>query len=217
MRRRLPQGVGHFSVFANEDPAPLRRLLAPYVADGLVDVVDWETPRPGFEHQVPQTTSCVYRYRGAARWLALIDVDEFLQPRAPGATLLSTLDSAAAAAAAAGRGDLAALKVPSVYFFDRQEWRAASRLQTRRYRYRDAKARAEIGKCVVRPERVRTFMVHRVTSGGPTAEVDPETQLRLVHYRDNVPLKGPGRRADASMAEWAPGIEAEMARVRGRA
>ena len=205
------QGVGHFLVYANEDPAPLRRLLAPYVAEGLVDVVDWEMPQPGFVHQVPQTTSCIYRYRGLARWVGLMDVDEFMQPLAPGATLLSTLDAAAAAAAAsAGRDDVAALKVASVYFYRSRRNHSNSTLQTVRYQLRERGARPIIGKCFVRPERVRTFMVHRVTAGQRTVLLDPEKTLRMVHYRDQI--RSPV--VDTSMAGLGPALQNEVARVR---
>ena len=205
------QGVGHFLVYANEDPAPLRRLLAPYVAEGLVDVVDWEMPQPGFVHQVPQTTSCIYRYRGLARWVGLMDVDEFMQPLAPGATLLSTLDAAAAAAAAsAGRDDVAALKVASVYFYRSRRNHSNSTLQTVRYQLSERGARQIIGKCFVLPERVRTFMVHRVTAGPRTVLLDSEKTLRMVHYRDQI--RSPV--VDTSMAGLGPALQNEVARVR---
>ena len=87
------QGVGHFLVYAHEDPAELRRLLAPLVAEGAAAVVDWESPpyprpvaRRGEDfvpYQFLQTTSCLHRYRGLAEWVGLFDVDEFAQPLAP--------------------------------------------------------------------------------------------------------------------------------------
>ena len=98
------QGVEHFYVYANEDPALSRAALAPYIAEGLVDVVDWRwnVPRSnttGWARQHPQLHSCIHRYRGLAAWVALFDADEFFQvllpPRSAGAgamTLRTFLD-----------------------------------------------------------------------------------------------------------------------------
>jgi hypothetical protein len=82
------QGVEHFSVYANEDPALSRAALAPFIAEGLVDVVDWRWDLPrslttAWARQHPQMHSCVHRYRGLAAWVALFDVDEFIQVRLP--------------------------------------------------------------------------------------------------------------------------------------
>ena len=75
------QAFEHFYIYADENPAPLRRLfaLAPYIKDGLVDVIDWEWPTPGFKHQEAQINSCVHRYRGLAKWVGFFHIDEFFQ------------------------------------------------------------------------------------------------------------------------------------------
>ena len=213
------QGVGHFLVFANEAAAPLRRLLAPYVAEGLAAVVDWESPpytRPGAHrgadfvpYQYLQTTSCLYRYRGLAEWVGLFDIDEFMQPLAPGATVRSAVFEAAAAADARGP-DVAALKVAGVYFFEREAklW-GNHTLMTQRHRKRARQGRFEVGKCFGRPERIRLYQQHFPTLGGAVVELDPERVLRFNHYRntyfDAV--------EDASMARHAAAVEAEVGRA----
>jgi hypothetical protein len=84
----LLQGVEHWYIYANEDPALTRAALAPYVTAGRVEVVDWRWDLPrskttGWARQHPQMHSCVHRYRGLAAWVALFDVDEFIQVPPP--------------------------------------------------------------------------------------------------------------------------------------
>ena len=105
---------------------------------------------------------------------------------------------------------LAALKVASVYFYRSRRNHSNSTLQTVRYQLRERGARPIIGKCFVRPERVRTFMVHRVTAGQRTVLLDPEKTLRMVHYRDQI--RSPV--VDTSMAGLGPALQNEVARVR---
>ena len=216
------QGVGHFLIFAHEDPAPLRRLLAPYAAEGLVEVVDWEPPpcdRPqnyGFEHaiafQLLQTTSCLHRYRGLAGWVGLFDVDEFMQPLAPGGPTVRSalLEAAAAADARARAGSVAALKAAGVYFFDRgAAARGENSLVTQRHLTRTADWRFQVGKCFVRPERAQLAEQHGLSLGGRTVRLDPERAMRFNHYRDGRHSTVP----DPSMRRYRTAIEAEMARV----
>jgi hypothetical protein len=97
----LLRGVEHWYIYANEDPALTRAALAPYVAAGRVEVVDWRWDLPrskttGWARQHPQMHSCVHRYRGRAAWVALFDVDEFFQvllPAPPPAQAPATLRS----------------------------------------------------------------------------------------------------------------------------
>lgn len=72
-------GVEHFTLFGNEEGArweESRSILACYVDAGLVEL-----------HQVPQTgqqrpvyNKTIEAMRGKARWVAFIDLDEFLYP-----------------------------------------------------------------------------------------------------------------------------------------
>ena len=223
------QGVDHFLVFAHEDAAPLRRRLAPLIDEGLLVVVDWESPphpRPGAHRgadfvpfQFLQTTSCLHRYRGLAGWVGLLDIDEFAQPLAPGATVrsavLAAADTADAAAAAAGGGGapVAALRMAGVYFFSRDgRPRGGSGLATQRHLARDARWRFPVGKCFARPGRVRLYQQHGPAAGGgggAVVDLDPERVLRFNHYR-NIRLSS-GPVPDDSMTRYRAGIEAQLA------
>ena len=210
------QGVGHFLIYAHEEATPLRRLLAPHIAEGLAEVVDWESPpynNPGAHrgsefvpYQYLQTTSCLHRYRGLAEWVGLFDIDEFMQPLAPAATVRSAVFEAAAAADAK-HSNVAALKVAGVYFFEKEGRRwGNSSLMTQRHLKRDRKWRFQVGKCFGRPERIQLYQQHFPTMGGAIVELDPERVMRFNHYRntyfDAV--------EDTSMAQYREALEAEL-------
>ena len=196
------QGVQHFLIYPNEDPAPARRLLAPYIAEGLVDMVDWEWRAPGFQHQPAHVNSCLYRYRGLAQWVAVLDVDELLQPLAPGDTVRAIVERRDPA--------IAALRVASVWFFACHGCPPGDgALQMERYPYRSAAAEPARSKCLARPENVRTYIIHMPSAGGRVAAANPARLLRLNHYKN--------RTVDAvydpSMAAYAAAVAAEVRRV----
>jgi hypothetical protein len=67
-------GVEHFFLYDNlseDDPAGV---LAPYVDEGLVTLVDWPLHPRG---QMPAYTHCVTELGPLARWIAFVDADEF--------------------------------------------------------------------------------------------------------------------------------------------
>ena len=201
----LLQGFQHFLLFPNEDPSRLRRLLAPYLAEGLVDIVDWEWPgpAPGFQHQPAHINSCLYRYRGLAQWVGVLDVDEFFQPLARGDTVRGVVERRDPA--------IGALRVPSVWFFACGGCaRANGTLQTQLFQHRPAAALPLLSKCIARPENIRTFIIHTPSAGGKVAMANPTSVLRLVHYKNRTTRE----RHYPSMAAYAP-IAAEVRRVTG--
>ena len=54
-------------------PASARR-CAPYIEDGTVELNDW----PLFPGQVQAYNDCIERHREDSRWIAFVDIDEFL-------------------------------------------------------------------------------------------------------------------------------------------
>jgi hypothetical protein len=67
-------GVGHFYLYDNGSTDNFRDVLAPWISAGSVTLIDW----PGTARQVPAYNHCIRRFRAEARWIAFIDVDEFL-------------------------------------------------------------------------------------------------------------------------------------------
>jgi hypothetical protein len=67
-------GVERFFLYDHESTDSSRELLAPYVADGSVVVHDWPV-QPGL---IEAYDDCLERHRDDARWIAFMDIDEFL-------------------------------------------------------------------------------------------------------------------------------------------
>lgn len=81
------QGVEHFFLYINDDLSKVRQHLEPLVKRGLVTVIDWQWPeeyRGHHQFQQAEQNGCLMRMRGQARWVALTDLDEFVQSMVPG-------------------------------------------------------------------------------------------------------------------------------------
>ena len=70
----LMVGVERFFLYNNFSVDDHREVLAPYVEEGTVVIHDW----PVFPGQLPAYNDAIRRHRADSRWLAFIDVDEFL-------------------------------------------------------------------------------------------------------------------------------------------
>lgn len=203
------QGMDQFLIYSDGDPAPLRETLGTYIAEGVVEVVDWSWPDHGYHHQQTQMYSCLYRYRGVARWVAFFDVDEYFQPLKAD-TLAEVLHGVSD-----GVAGLMALNV----FFEpapvppQGSGAAAEGLITQRSFFRESAALPpEIrSKCIVRPEHVSAIGVHLILAGGPTVQADAVSVLRLNHYRNAWTLES--RTEDNSMAKFGSAILTEMCRA----
>jgi len=67
-------GVNRFYLYDNASTDDTRQLLEPYVIAGEVVLTDWPM-HPG---QMQAYDHCLHHYSDRARWIAFIDVDEFL-------------------------------------------------------------------------------------------------------------------------------------------
>jgi hypothetical protein len=67
-------GVERFFLYDNFSVDDHRGVLAPYVEEGIVVLHDW----PVFPGQIPAYDDALRRHRGDSRWIAFIDLDEFL-------------------------------------------------------------------------------------------------------------------------------------------
>lgn len=70
------QGVEKFYIYDNESSDNLSEVLEPYVREGLVDCTFF----PGKGRQQAAYDDCISRHRLDARWIAFIDIDEFIVP-----------------------------------------------------------------------------------------------------------------------------------------
>src|SRR4051794_7234593 len=69
-------GVERFYLYNNFSKDDHREVLAPYVADGTVVMHDWAVPFP--PALATAFTHCVTEHGDESRWIAFIDMDEFL-------------------------------------------------------------------------------------------------------------------------------------------
>ena len=70
------RGVDKFYIYDNESTDCTRAVLEEYVRAGLVEYV----PFPGYRRQLAAYDDCLRRHRFDARWIAFIDLDEFIVP-----------------------------------------------------------------------------------------------------------------------------------------
>ena len=74
----LAVGIEHFYIYDNESTIPVRDTLKPYIDDGTVEVIDF----PGRGKQIPAYNHCLAHFGNQSRWIAVIDCDEFINPKA---------------------------------------------------------------------------------------------------------------------------------------
>ena len=72
----ISQGVEKFYIYDNESIDDTKEVLAPYIASGVVDYVY----QPGTRQQIPAYDDCIEKHRLETRWMAFLDLDEFVVP-----------------------------------------------------------------------------------------------------------------------------------------
>lgn len=72
----IGMGVDKFYVYDNGSTDNTHRVLEPYINAGIVDY----TYFPGYRKQLAAYDDCLSRHRFDARWIAMIDMDEFIVP-----------------------------------------------------------------------------------------------------------------------------------------
>ena len=71
-------GVERFYLYNNLSSDDHLAVLAPYIEEGTVVLEDWPGPRPDQPEQALCNFHCVEQHRDETRWLAYIDLDEYL-------------------------------------------------------------------------------------------------------------------------------------------
>ena len=69
-------GVEKFYIYDNESSDNTKEILAPYVESGIVEYTFWA----GTKQQLSTYDDCIDKHRLEARWIAVIDLDEFIVP-----------------------------------------------------------------------------------------------------------------------------------------
>ena len=78
-------GVEHFRLYNNDSEDEYLTVLAPYIEKGEVSLVEWPSSKKqlhrwAFLTQLPACHDAIKYYEHKSKWLALIDIDEFLLP-----------------------------------------------------------------------------------------------------------------------------------------
>lgn len=69
-------GVNKFYIYDNGSTDNTKEILTPYIKSGLVNYIYW----PGYRKQLAAYDDCLKKERFSSRWIAFIDLDEFIVP-----------------------------------------------------------------------------------------------------------------------------------------
>lgn len=70
------KGVAKFYIYDNESKDDTRKILTPYIESGIVEYHYF----PGYRKQLAAYDDCIALHRFDSRWIAFIDLDEFIVP-----------------------------------------------------------------------------------------------------------------------------------------
>ncbi len=100
-------GVDHFYLYNNDSTDQYKEVLQPFIDQQIVDLIDWSSDAPAHKTQgafndAPWVTTQIGAYNdclknkalGRARWVAMIDIDEFIVPTKGVAIFYKLLDHA---------------------------------------------------------------------------------------------------------------------------
>ncbi len=180
-------GVQRFVLADDRSTDDFRSVLRPYIDAGEVELLSVPCPRrwrgrAWIRYQSATLRALCDQLRGVSRWLALVDVDEFIVPTEAG-TLLELLRE---------HEDLGGLYVRWEPFGTSYVERLAARdLLTDRMRlkWRFTPGHDMLGKSIVKPHRVRRADIHRceLLPGHAYADSNPGMQsesprIKVHHY-----------------------------------
>lgn len=70
-------GVEHFYLYNNNSNDNFRDILTPYIERGIVTLIEW----PEYPGQVSAYNNCWNTFKSESKWIAFIDLDEYICPR----------------------------------------------------------------------------------------------------------------------------------------
>lgn len=73
-------GVDHFYLYNNNSDDFYKEVLKPYIKNKIVTLIEWPTPKEGdwTNYQILAYNDCLKKFRLKTKWLAVIDIDEFI-------------------------------------------------------------------------------------------------------------------------------------------
>ncbi len=78
-------GVEHFWLYNNNSRDNYQQILKSFIKDGVVELIEWPSEEKEGNHffyqvQSPAYTDALSKAKGISKWLAIIDIDEFIVP-----------------------------------------------------------------------------------------------------------------------------------------
>lgn len=77
-------GVSKFYLYNNNSTDQFQEVLKPYIKKNIVTLIDWPSPpdQDWTPHQIKAYNHCIQKVKKKTKWLAIIDIDEFIVPTA---------------------------------------------------------------------------------------------------------------------------------------
>ncbi|WP_342150770.1 glycosyltransferase family 92 protein [Methylorubrum sp. SB2] len=139
-------GVEHFFIFDNDSTDNTRRLLRKYITLGLVTLIDWPM-KPG---QIFAYNYAIKIFGHTSKWMALIDIDEFI----------NVVDDVKINKFLEDFADYSQLLVPFLFYGSSGHILRPDGLVTQSYLHAEAET-DKVVKCIVQPSRVAYADVHQ--------------------------------------------------------
>lgn len=161
-------GVEKFYLYNNDSTDDTVKILAPYVKSGLVDLIDF----PGDKKQIPAYDDCIARHKMDCKWLAVIDLDEFIVPDAGGQNINDVLNKVPS--------KVSQVLIRWVMYGSNGHDKKPDGLVTESYTMR-ARKQTWHYKAIINPRLTFSMDCHRHIVTGKTIELPTET-IRINHY-----------------------------------
>lgn len=159
-------GVEKFYLYDNESDDDTRKTLEPYIKSGVVDYTFF----PGQKMQLPAYKDCIARHKNETKWLAVIDLDEYIVPTHMNSILPILAEQ---------KPNVAQLIIPWVIFgsnghVDKPNGGVLENY-TKRARH------SWLYKAIINPRLVVSMGCHEHNVGGRTVSM-PQSKVRIHHY-----------------------------------
>ncbi len=160
-------GVEKFYLYNNDSTDNTVEILKPYVKSGLVELIDF----PGDKKQIPAYDDWFSKYKNDTKWLAVIDLDEFIVP-IKNNTITDILDKLPVS--------VAQVVVHWFMFGSNGHVVKPCGLVTESYTKREKKKHYHY-KSIVNPRLAHNLHVHRHNVCGKTVYANTK-EIRINHY-----------------------------------
>jgi hypothetical protein len=167
MEYHILAGVEKFYIYDNESTDDIKGALAPYIRDGVAEYRFW----PGSNQQSAAYNDALSRHRRTDRWIAFIDLDEFLVP----------VSKPSIPAILREYEDLPAVCVNWLFYGDNGHKKKTPGLVIERFTAHSAPEfeRNRMFKSIVNPRRAIRMLTHNAKFVGPYITRNTSRQMEI--------------------------------------